>query len=63
MANWDQVEGEGKEKLGEVTGDDSMEREGKTQEAWGDTKEKTGDAWDDAKDKADDAADEVRDRI
>ena len=56
MANWDQVEGEAKEKLGDVTGDESMEREGEAQETWGDAKDKAGDAWDEA-------TDEVRDRI
>jgi uncharacterized protein YjbJ (UPF0337 family) len=52
MGNWDQVEGEVKEKAGELTDDESMEREGQAQETWGDVKEK-----------ASDAEDEVRDRL
>jgi uncharacterized protein YjbJ (UPF0337 family) len=39
MADWDQIEGEAKEKAGEVTGDEDLEAEGKAQGAWGDTKE------------------------
>jgi uncharacterized protein YjbJ (UPF0337 family) len=52
MGNWDQVEGEVKEKAGEVTDDESLEREGQAQETWGDVKEK-----------ASDVEDEVRDRL
>lgn len=55
MADWDQVEGTVKEKAGELTGDESLEREGETQGKWGDAKDAVGD-------KVDDAVDKVRDR-
>ncbi|HEX7254813.1 MAG TPA: CsbD family protein [Gaiellaceae bacterium] len=51
MGNWDQVEGEAKQKIGDLTDDESTETEGHAQEAWGDAKEK-----------ADDVADEIKDR-
>jgi uncharacterized protein YjbJ (UPF0337 family) len=59
MAEWDEVEGKAKEKTGELTGDESLEREGEVQGAWGETKDKAGDAMDDAKDKVDDAKDRL----
>ena len=62
MAEWDQAEGTIKEKTGELTGDESLEREGKVQGAWGDTKDKAGDAKDAVEDKADDAMDSIRDK-
>ena len=62
MADWDQAEGTMKEKAGDLTGDESLEREGKTQGAWGDAKDAVGDAVDGVKDKADDAFDAGRDR-
>lgn len=52
MGNWDQVEGEAKQKIGDATDDESTEAEGHAQEAFGDVKEK-----------ADDATDEIKDRI
>jgi uncharacterized protein YjbJ (UPF0337 family) len=52
MGNRDQIEGEVKEQAGNLTDDESMEREGQAQETWGD-----------AKDKAGDLEDEVRDRL
>jgi uncharacterized protein YjbJ (UPF0337 family) len=52
VPNRDQIEGEVKEKVGDATDDEEMEREGKAQETWGD-----------AKDKAGDVEDEVRDRL
>jgi uncharacterized protein YjbJ (UPF0337 family) len=55
MADWDQVEGTVKEKAGDLTGDDSMEREGEAQGKWGDAK-------DTVSDKVDDAVDKVRGR-
>lgn len=55
MADWDQVEGTAKEKAGDVTDDESLEREGKAQGAFGDAKDAVGD-------KVDDAVDSVRDR-
>jgi uncharacterized protein YjbJ (UPF0337 family) len=51
MGNWDQVEGEVKEKAGELTDDESMEREGQAQETWGDVKEKAGDVEDEVRDR------------
>ncbi len=59
MSNWDKVEGEAKEKVGDLTDDESMQKEGKAQEALGDVKEKA----DEAKDKVEDAADKVEDEI
>jgi uncharacterized protein YjbJ (UPF0337 family) len=49
--NWDQVEGEVKEKAGQVTDDESLENEGKAQETWGDVKEKAGDVEDEVRDR------------
>lgn len=49
---WDEAKGEVKEKAGEATGDESLEREGETDQAKGNTKqawEKTKDAVDDIK--------------
>ena len=63
MADWDQAEGTMKEKAGELTGDESLEREGETQGAWGDVKDTVGDAKDSVEDKADDVVDEGRDRL
>lgn len=63
MADWDEVEGKAKEVGGDVTGDESMKREGQAQEAWGSAKDDTGDALDEAKDKAGDAVDDVKDRF
>ena len=62
MADWDQAEGTIKEKAGDLTGDESLEREGKAQGKVGDVKDKVGDAKDAVGDKADDAMDSVRDR-
>ncbi len=58
MADWDQVEGDVKDKLGDATGDESLEREGEVQGAWGDTKDAAGDV----KDRAEDVVDDIRDR-
>jgi uncharacterized protein YjbJ (UPF0337 family) len=52
VTNRDQVEGEVREQVGKATDDESMEKEGKAQEAYGDAKEK-----------AEDVADDVRDRF
>jgi uncharacterized protein YjbJ (UPF0337 family) len=59
MSNWDQAEGEAKEKVGELTGDESLQKEGKAQEALGDVREKA----DEAKEKVEEAADKVEDEI
>ncbi len=63
MAEWDQAEGTMREKAGELTGDESLEREGDTQGGWGDAKETVGDATDAVGDKADDLLDEGRERL
>ena len=52
MNNWDEVEGEAKERAGKLTDDDSTENEGRAQKALGDVKEK-----------GDDAKDEIEERI
>jgi uncharacterized protein YjbJ (UPF0337 family) len=49
--NWDQVEGEVKEKAGELTDDKDMQDEGKAQETWGDVKDKAGDVEDEIRDR------------
>jgi uncharacterized protein YjbJ (UPF0337 family) len=49
--NRDQAEGTVKEKVGQLTDDESMENEGKAQGAWGDVKEKAGDLKDDLEDR------------
>ena len=59
---WDQVEGAAKEKIGQATGDEGLEGEGKVQGAWGDAKEGADDLGDEAKKTAGDAVDSVRDR-
>jgi len=51
MSNWDEVEGEAKQQVGDATDDESTENEGRAQEAWGDTKEKADDAKDDIEDR------------
>jgi uncharacterized protein YjbJ (UPF0337 family) len=51
MENRDQVEGEVKEQAGKLTDDESMEKEGRAQEAWGDVKEKAGDVEDEVRDR------------
>lgn len=47
MTNKDQVEGTVKEKVGDLTDDESLEGEGKAQGAWGDVKDKADDLKDD----------------
>lgn len=59
MSNWDQVEGEAKEQVGKLTDDESLEKEGKAQEALGDVREKA----DDVKEKAEDVVDDLKDKI
>jgi len=56
--NTDDAKGRVKEAAGDVTGDDDMKREGKTDQAAGTVKDAAGSA----KDKVDDAVDAVRDR-
>lgn len=51
MSNWDQAEGTVKEKVGELTDDESLENEGKVQGAFGDVKEGAEDLKDDVKDR------------
>lgn len=47
MPNKDQIEGTVKEKVGELTDDESTEAEGKVQGAWGDLKDEADDLKDD----------------
>jgi len=56
--NTDDAKGRVKEAAGDITGDDEMKKEGKTDQAAG----KVKDVADSAKDKVDDAVDKVRDR-
>jgi uncharacterized protein YjbJ (UPF0337 family) len=51
MSNWDEVEGKAKEKAGELTDDESLEREGEVQEKWGEAKEKMDEVEDEVRDK------------
>ena len=51
MSNWDDAKGEAKERLGEVTGDKDLEREGKVDQAEGKVKEGVDNAADAVKDK------------
>ena len=60
---WDQIEGEAKERGGELTGDEGLEGEGEVQGAWGDVKDRGGDATDEAKERAGDVAEDLRDKI
>lgn len=55
----DRIEGKLKEGAGKVTGDESLEREGRTQDTYGKAKDVVRDGWDTAKD----AADDVKDRL
>jgi uncharacterized protein YjbJ (UPF0337 family) len=57
MADWDQAEGKVKEEVGDVTGDEDLEAEGKVQGVFGDVKEAAGDAKDAAEDKWEDVKD------
>lgn len=59
MQNADDLKGRVKEAAGDLTGDEDLEREGKTDRAAG----KIKDVIDDAKDKLDDAVDAVKDKL
>lgn len=59
MQNADELKGRVKEAAGDLTGNDDLEREGKTDRAAG----KVKDFIDDAKEKVDDAVDSVKDRL
>jgi uncharacterized protein YjbJ (UPF0337 family) len=63
MSNWDQVEGGAKEKVGGLTGDESLEREGQAQEKMGDVKEKADEGKEKAEDVKEKAEDEISDRL
>ena len=63
MGDFDQVEGEVKEQAGKLTDDESLEKEGKVQQAWGDVKEKADDLGDEAKEKVEDVKEEIDERI
>lgn len=51
MPNKDEAKGRMKEAAGDLTGDDELKREGKTDRAAGGIKEKVGDAVDSVRDK------------
>jgi uncharacterized protein YjbJ (UPF0337 family) len=51
----DEVKGKAKEVVGDLTGDDELEREGKVDQAAGGFKEKVADATDWVEDRVDDA--------
>jgi uncharacterized protein YjbJ (UPF0337 family) len=57
--NFDDAKGQVKEKVGDVTDDQSLENEGKVDQATGKVKS----AFDDAADSAKDAADSVKDKV
>ena len=56
---FDQAKGRVKQAAGDLTDDDELRREGKTDEASGKVKE----TLDDAKDKLEDTVDKVRDKL
>ena len=55
----EEVKGRAKEAAGDVTGDDSLKREGKADQATGKVKQKVDDAKNWVEDKIDDARDKV----
>jgi uncharacterized protein YjbJ (UPF0337 family) len=63
MGDFDQVEGEVKEQAGKLTDDESLEKEGKVQQTWGDVKEKAEDLGDESKEKFEDVKEEIDERI
>jgi uncharacterized protein YjbJ (UPF0337 family) len=63
VSNWDKVEGEAKEKVGELTDDESLEKEGKAQGALGEVKEKADEGKEKVEETADKAEDEIRDKL
>jgi uncharacterized protein YjbJ (UPF0337 family) len=56
---FDNAKGRAKEAVGDVTDDDELKREGKTDQAAGNVKNKLGNM----KDTAEDAVDKVRDKL
>jgi uncharacterized protein YjbJ (UPF0337 family) len=66
----DRIEGNLKEAEGKLTGDETLEQEGRAQDSWGKAKDSADEAYDSAKDLGDDAwksakdtADAVKDKI
>lgn len=57
--NTDDIKGRAKEAVGDLTDDDSLKAEGKTDRAAGSVKDKL----DDAKDKLEDGVDAVKDKL
>ena len=57
----DRIEGNVKEAEGKLTGDESLEQEGRAQDSWGKAKDSADDAYDSAKDLGDDAWDSAKD--
>lgn len=56
---FDNVKGHAKEKIGDLTDDKDLEREGKTDQAAGNIKDKIGNV----KETAEDAVDKVKDKL
>lgn len=63
LVDRDRIEGEVKEQAGKLTDDEKLEREGKAQESWGESKDKARDALDKGKDAVDEAKESVDERI
>ncbi len=59
MPNTDDLKGRAKEAAGDLTNDDDLKREGKTDQASGKVKETV----DDAKEKVEGAVDKVKDKL
>lgn len=62
MTHADEMKGRAKEAIGDLTDDDDLQREGKTDQAAGTAKDKLDDAADWAADKIDDVKDELNRR-
>jgi uncharacterized protein YjbJ (UPF0337 family) len=57
----DRIEGNVKEAEGKLTGDESLEQEGRTQDSWGKAKDSADDAYETAKDLGDDTWESAKD--
>jgi uncharacterized protein YjbJ (UPF0337 family) len=63
MPNKDNIKGKAKEAAGDLTDDERLKREGKTDRAAGSVKDTVSNAADKAKDVASDAADKAKDAL
>ena len=59
----DRIEGNLKEAEGKLTGDETLEQEGRAQDSWGKAKDSADDAWEKTKDAAGDVKDAVDKRV